>query len=112
MPDVSIFKLGDTAINVKDSTDRTNAASAQQAASAAQTTANQAKSAAQTAQEAAKAASTAAQGAASAASTAQKAAEAAQAKIEEIADLSRVEVAYAQGTETITITTTNHAAEG
>ena len=101
MPDVSIFNLGGTAINVKDSTARTNAASAQQTASTAQTTANQAKTAAQTAQQAAEAASTAAQGAASAAS-------AAQAQIEEIADLSRVEVAYAQGTETITITTTNH----
>ena len=84
MPEVSIFKLGETTIKVKDSTARTNAASAQSAASAAQTTANQAKTAA----------------------------EAAQAKIEDIADLSRVEVAYAQGTETITITTTNHAAKG
>ena len=109
MPDVSIFKLGETAINVKDSTARTTAASAQSAASAAQTTANQAKTAAQAAQKAADAASTAAQGAASAASAAQTAAEAAQAKIEEIADLSRVEVTYAQQTETVTITTKTHS---
>lgn len=73
MPDVSIFKLGETAINVKDSTARTHAARAQSAASAAQS-----------------------------------AAEAAEARIDEIADMSRVEVAYAQTTETITITTTNH----
>lgn len=110
MPDVSIFKLGETAINVKDSTARTTAASAQSAASTAQTTANQAKTAAQTAQTAAEAASTAAQGAATAAAAAQKAAEAAEARIDEIADLSRVEVTYAQDTETITITTTNHNA--
>lgn len=108
MPDVSIFKLGETAIYVKDSTARTNAASAQSAASAAQTTANQAKSAAQTAQQAAETASNAAKGAATAASAAQSAAEAAEVRINEIADLSRVEVAYAQGTETITITTTKH----
>ena len=100
MPDVSIFKLGETAINVKDSTARTSAASAQSTASAAQTTANQAKTAAQTAQEAAEAASTAA-------SAAQSAAEAAEARIDEIADLSRVEVTYAQGTETIKITNHN-----
>lgn len=101
MPDVSIFNLGGTAINVKDSTARTNAASAQSAASAAQTTANQAKTAAQAAQGAAEAASTAA-------SAAQSAAEAAEARIDEIADLSRVEVTYAEGTETITITTSDH----
>ena len=108
MPEVSIFKLGNTAISVKDSTARTNAASAQSAASAAQNTANQAKTAAQTAQKAAEAASTAAQGAASAASAAQSAAEDALTQIGEIADLTRVEVAYVQGNETITITTTNH----
>ncbi len=108
MPEVSIFKLGETAINVKDSTARTTAASAQSAATAAQTTANNANTAAQTAQKAADAASTAAQGAAKAAAAAQTAAEAAEARIDEIADLSRVEVAYAQGSETITITTTNH----
>ena len=88
MPDVSIFNLSGTAINVKDSTARTQAASAQSAASTAQTTANQAKTAAQ---------------------TAQQAAEAAEARIDEIADLSRVEVTYADKTETITITTKTHS---
>ena len=42
MSDVSIFKLGDQSINVKDATARSNAQSAHTAATEAATTANEA----------------------------------------------------------------------
>lgn len=42
MPDVSIFKLGDQSITVKDATARSNAQSANTAATEAATTANEA----------------------------------------------------------------------
>ena len=42
MPDVSIFKLGDQSITVKDATARSNAQSANTAATQAATTANEA----------------------------------------------------------------------
>lgn len=101
MPDVSIFRLENQDVNVKDVTARTAAQAAQQTATqAAQkateaaTTAGQAQSAAQAAQSAAEAAKTAA--------------EKAQSQVQEILDLSRLEISYESGTETITFTTSDH----
>lgn len=97
MPDVSIFKLDSQDINVKDATARSAAQAAQQTArtaSEAATTAGQAQSAASAAQ--------------SAAVAAQKAAEKAQSQVQEILDLSRLEISYESGTETITFTTSDH----
>ena len=80
MPDVSVFNIGGTAINVKDATARSAAAAAQSAAE------------------------TAASAASTANSTAQNALQIAQG----IEELGRVEVTYASESETITITTSNH----
>ena len=97
MPDVSVFNIDNQNINIKDSTSRSAAQAAQQTATQAQQTATQAQ---QTA--------TQAQSAASAAQTAQTAAEKAQAQAEEILNLSRLEITYEAGTETITFTTSDH----
>lgn len=101
MPDVSVFNLNNQNINVKDTMARTAAASAQ-------STAEQAKTTATNAQSTASAAKTAAESAQTAAEAAQSAAKAAQAEIEKIASLSRIEVTYSSGNETITITTSDH----
>ena len=94
MPDVSIFNLDNQNINVKDATARSAAQAAQQTAT-------------QAAQTASEAATTAGQ-AQSAASAAQTAAETAQSQVEEILNLSRLEISYESGTETITFTTSDH----
>ena len=101
MPDVSIFKLGNQDINVKDSTARSAAQAAQQTATQAAQTANQASTSANRAQTAASAAQTAAE-------AAKTAAQQAQALVQEILDLSRLEISYESGTETITFTTSDH----
>lgn len=101
MPDVSIFKLDNQDINVKDATARSAAQAAQQTATQAAQTANQASTTAGQAQAAASAAQTAAE-------TAQTAAEAAQSQVEEILNLSRLEIAYESSTGTITFTTSDH----
>lgn len=101
MPDVSIFNIDNKNINIKDATARSAAQAAQQTATqasqkadAASTTAGQAQSAAQQAK--------------TAAVTAQKAAEKAQSQVQEILDLSRLEISYESGSETITFTTSDH----
>lgn len=101
MPDVSTFKLDNQDITVKDATARSAAQAAQQTATqasqkadAASTTASQAQSAASAAQ--------------SAAEAAQTAAEQAQSQVEEILNLSRLEISYESGSETITFTTSDH----
>ena len=101
MPDVSIFKLDNHDINVKDATARS-------AAQAAQQTATQASQKADTATTTAGQAKTAAEAAQNAAETAQTAAEQAQSKVQEILDLSRLEISYESGTETIKFTTSDH----
>lgn len=101
MPDVSIFNLDNRNINIKDSTARSAAQAAQQTATQAAQTASEAATTAGQAQSAA----SAAQGAAEAA---QKAAETAQSQVQEILDLSRLEISYESGTETITFTTSDH----
>lgn len=100
MADVSKFSLQGEIINVKDATARSTASNALSTAQGAQSTATAAQEAAQGAQSTA----------ASAQSTATQALNLAQ-KIE---DLSRVEVSYTSGTETITIATGTHeiTAEG
>ena len=101
MPDVSIFKLDNQDINVKDTTARTAAQAAQQTATQAAQTANEASTTAGKAQTAASAAQTAAE-------AAQTAAEQAQSQVQEILDLSRLEISYESGTETIKFTTSDH----
>ena len=101
MPDVSTFKLDNQDINVKDATARATAQAAQQTATQAAETANQASTTAEQAQNAATAAQTAAE-------SAQTAAETAQSQVEEILNLSRLEISYESGTETITFTTSDH----
>lgn len=101
MPDVSIFKLDNQDINVKDATARS-------AAQAAQQTATQASQKADTATTTAGQAQSAASAAQNAARAAQKAAEKAQSQVQEILDLSRLEISYESGTETITFTTSDH----
>ena len=101
MPDVSIFRLENQDVNVKDATARTAAQAAQQTATQAAQTANQASTTAEQAQAAATAAQTAAE-------SAQTAAETAQSQVEEILNLSRLEISYESGTETITFTTSDH----
>lgn len=101
MPDVSIFKLDNQDINVKDSKARSAAQAAQQTATLAAQTANQASTSAGHAQ-------TAAQQAQTAAEAAQTAAETAQSQVQEILDLSRLEISYESGTETIAFTTSDH----
>lgn len=101
MPDVSIFKLDNQDINVKDATARSAAQAAQQTATQAAQTANQASTNAEQAQSAATAAQTAAE-------TAQTAAETAQSQVEEILNLSRLEISYESESETIKFTTSDH----
>ena len=101
MPDVSIFNLDNQNISVKDATARSAAQAAQQTATQAAQTANQATTTAGQAQSAAEQAQTAAE-------TAQSAAEQAQSQVEEILNLSRLEISYESGTETITFTTSDH----
>lgn len=101
MPDVSIFRLENQDVNVKDVTARSAAQAAQQTATQAAQTANQASDTAEQAQTAATAAQTAA-------TAAQTAAETAQSQVEEILNLSRLEIAYESGTETITFTTSDN----
>ena len=101
MPDVSIFRLENQDVNVKDATARSAAQAAQQTATQAAQTANQASETAEQAQTAATAAQTAAE-------SAQTAAETAQSQVEEILNLSRLEISYESGTETITFTTSDH----
>ena len=101
MPDVSIFRLENQDVNVKDSTARSAAQAAQQTATQASQTANQASETAEQARTAATAAQTAAE-------SAQTAAETAQSQVEEILNLSRLEISYESGTETITFTTSDH----
>ena len=101
MPDVSVFKLDNHDINVKDATARSAAQAAQQTATQAAQTANQASTTAEQAQSAATAAQTAAE-------AAQTKAEQAQSRVEEILTLSRLEISYESGTETITFTTSDH----
>lgn len=101
MPDVSIFRLENQDVNVKDATARSAAQAAQQTATQAAQTANQASTTAEQAQAAATAAQTAAE-------SAQTAAETAQSQVEEILNLSRLEISYESGTETITFTTSDH----
>ena len=108
MPDVSIFNVAGTAINVKDATARSQAANAlstaqgaKSTADTANTTAQGAKTAAATAQETAEAAQTAAD---SANNTAKQALDLAQ----NIEDLTRVEVTYESASETIKITNGTH----
>ena len=101
MPDVSIFRLGNQDVNVKDVTARSAARAAQQTAMQAAQTASQAST---TAGQAATAASAAKE----AAESAQTAAERAQSQVQEILDLSRLEIGYESGTETITFTTFDH----
>lgn len=101
MPDVSIFNIDNQNINIKDATARSAAQAAQQTATQASqkadtatTTAGQAQSAAEQAQKAAEAAQT-------------KAGQA-QAQVQEILELSRLEISYESGSETITFTTSDH----
>lgn len=101
MPDVSVFKLDNQDINVKDTTARTAAQAAQQTAAKAAQTANEASEYAEQAAAAASDAQTAAE-------AAQTAAETAQSQVQEILDLSRLEISYESGTETITFTTSDH----
>ena len=101
MPDVSIFRLENQDVNVKDATARSAAQAAQQTATQAAQTANQASKTAEQAQ-------TASSAAQSAAEAAQTAAETAQSQVEEILNLSRLEISYESGTETITFTTSDH----
>lgn len=101
MPDVSIFRLENQDVNVKDVTARTAAQAAQQTATLAAQTANQVSETAEQAQTAAQAAQTAAE-------AAQTAAEQAQAQVQEILNLSRLEISYESGTETISFTTSDH----
>ena len=101
MPDVSIFRLENQEVNVKDATARSAAQAAQQTATQAAQTANQASETAEQAQTAATAAQTAAE-------RAQTAAEQAQSQVEEILNLSRLEISYESSTETIAFTTFNH----
>lgn len=108
MPDVSIFRLENQDVNVKDVTARTAAQAAQQTATQAAQTANQASKTAEQARTAATAAQTAAESAQTAAETAQTAAEKAQSQVQEILDLSRLEISYESGTETIKFTTSDH----
>lgn len=101
MPDVSIFRLENQDVNVKDATARSAAQAAQQTATQAAQTANQASTTAEQAQTAATAAQTAAE-------AAKTAAEQAQSQVEDILNLSRLEISYESGTETITFTTFDH----
>lgn len=101
MPDVSIFRLENQDVNVKDATARSAAQAAQQTATQAAQTANQASETAEQARTAATAAQTAAE-------SAQTAAETAQSQVEEILNLTRLEISYESGTETITFTTSDH----
>lgn len=101
MPDVSIFRLDNQDIGVKDATARSAAQAAQQTANQAAQTANEARTTAGQAQTAAAAAQTSAE-------AAQTAAEQAQSQVQEILDLSRLEIRYESGTETITFTTSDH----
>jgi len=101
MPDVSIFRLENQDVNVKDVTARTAAQAAQQTATQAAQTANQASTTAEQARTAATAAQTAAE-------SAQTAAETAQSQVEEILNLSRLEISYESGTETIAFITSDH----
>ena len=101
MPDVSVFNLDSQNINIKDTTARS-------AAQAAQQTATQASQKADAASTTAEQAQTAASAAQSAAEAAQTAAETAQSQVQEILDLSRLEISYESGTETITFTTSDH----
>lgn len=101
MPDVSIFNLDNQNINVKDATARSAAQAAQQTATQAAQKASEAATTAGQAQSAAEAAQ-------SAAEAAQTAAEKAQSQVQEILDLSRLEISYESGTETITFTTSDH----
>lgn len=101
MPDVSIFKLDNQDINVKDSKARSAAQAAQQTATQASQTANEASTAAGLA-------ATAASAAKEAAEAAQTAAEQAQSQVEEILNLSRLEISYESSNETITFTTSDH----
>ena len=101
MPDVSVFNLDSQNINIKDTTARSAAQAAQQTATQAAQMANQASTTAGQAQSAATAAQTAAE-------AAQTAAEQAQSQVQEILDLSRLEISYESGTETITFSTSDH----
>lgn len=87
MPDVSVFNLSGTTINVKDAIARTQASNALSTAQSADTKAADATKSANTAS-----------------TTASNALELAK-KIE---NLSRVEISYTGSTETITVTTGNH----
>lgn len=101
MPDVSIFRLENQDVNVKDVTARTAAQAAQQTATQAAQTASEAATTAGQAQTAAQAAQTAAE-------AAQTAAETAQSQVQEILNLSRLEISYESANETITFTTSDH----
>lgn len=101
MPDVSIFRLENQDVNVKDATARSAAQAAQQTATQASQTASDAATTAGQAQAAASAAQTAAE-------AAQTAAETAQSQVQEILNLSRLEISYESATETITFTTSDH----
>ena len=101
MPDVSIFNIDNQNINLKDATARSAAQAAQQTATQASQKADTASTTATQAQNAADAARTAAE-------AAQTAAEQAQSQVQEILDLSRLEIRYESGTETITFTTSDH----
>lgn len=101
MPDVSIFNIDNQNINIKDITARSAAQAAQQTATQASQKADAASTTAGQAQSAASAAQTAAV-------AAQKAAEKAQSQVQEILDLSRLEISYESGTETINFTTSDH----
>lgn len=101
MPEVSIFRIENQDVNVKDVSARTAAQAAQQTATQAAQTANQASETAEQARTAATAAQTAAE-------SAQTAAETAQSQVEEILNLSRLEISYESSTETIAFTTSDH----
>ena len=101
MPDVSIFNVAGTSINVKDATARSQAANALSTATAAQSTANTAKTTATAAQSTANTAKTTATAAQSTATQALNLAQS-------IEDLTRVEVTYESASETIKITNGTH----
>lgn len=101
MPEVSIFNIDNQNINIKDATARS-------AAQAAQQTATQASQKADTATTSAGQAQSAAEQAQRAAEAAQTKAEKAQSQVEEILNLSRLEISYESGTETIEFTTSDH----
>ena len=101
MPDVSIFNIDNQNINIKDATARSAAQAAQQTATQASQKADTATTTAGQAQSAAKQAQTAAE-------AAQTKAAQAQAQVQEILDLSRLEISYESGSETITFTTSDH----